>query len=168
VVVGVGVEPDTRLAVAAGLHVDNGIVVDELLRTSAEDVFAAGDVANAFHPRFGRHVRVEHWGNALHQGPAAARSMLDRGEPYTRLPYFFSDQFSLGMEYVGLHSSADRVAVRRPSEELRLQAFWVDADDRITAGMHINDWDTIEAIERMIGTAAGQSSGSSSSSVSST
>jgi 3-phenylpropionate/trans-cinnamate dioxygenase ferredoxin reductase subunit len=168
VVVGVGVAPDTRLAEAAGLHVDNGIVVDELLRTSATDVFAAGDVANALHPRFGRHVRVEHWGNALHQGPAAARSMLDRGEPYTRLPYFFSDQFSLGMEYVGLHSPDDRVVVRRPGQELRLQAFWVDAEDRITAGMHINDWDTIEGIEAMIGSSAGQPSGSSSSSVSST
>jgi 3-phenylpropionate/trans-cinnamate dioxygenase ferredoxin reductase component len=162
VVVGVGVAPDTRLAEAAGLDVDDGIVTDELLRTSAPDVFAAGDVASAFHPRYGRHVRVEHWNNALHQGPAAARAMLDRGEPYTRLPYFFSDQFSLGMEYIGLHSPDNRVVIRRPGDELRLQAFWVDAQDRVTAGMHINDWDTIEGIERMIGSPVGQPSGSSS------
>jgi 3-phenylpropionate/trans-cinnamate dioxygenase ferredoxin reductase subunit len=149
VIVGVGVAPNT--AVATGLAVEDGNVVDEHLRASAPDVFAAGDVASALHPRYGRHVRVEHWANALHQGPAAARSMLDRGEPYTRLPYFFSDQYDLGMEYVGLHAPGDRVVIRRPGEELRLQAFWVDADDRVTAGMHINDWDTIEAIERQIG-----------------
>jgi 3-phenylpropionate/trans-cinnamate dioxygenase ferredoxin reductase subunit len=149
VVVGVGVAPNTALA--AGIAVDDGIVVDEYLRASAPDVFAAGDVASAFHPRFGRHVRVEHWANALHQGPAAALSMLDRGEPYARLPYFFSDQYTLGMEYVGLHAPTDRVVIDRPGEELKLRALWLDADDRVTAGMHVNDWDTIEEIEAEIG-----------------
>jgi 3-phenylpropionate/trans-cinnamate dioxygenase ferredoxin reductase component len=95
-------------------------------------------------------VRVEHWANALHQGPAAARSMLDRGEPYTRLPYFFSDQYDLGMEYVGLHGPNDRLVVQRPTDELKLQAFWLDRDDRVTAGLHVNDWGAIESIERMI------------------
>jgi 3-phenylpropionate/trans-cinnamate dioxygenase ferredoxin reductase subunit len=150
VVAGVGVAPDTRLAAAAGLELDDGIVVDAHLRTSAPDVFAAGDVANAYHPRYGRHVRVEHWANALHQGPAAARSMLDRGEPYARLPYFFSDQYDAGMEYVGLHSPADRLVLRRPSGELKLQALWLDGDDRVTAGMHVNDWGAIDAIEQLI------------------
>src|SRR5436190_2206755 len=150
VVVGVGVAPATELAAAAELEVDDGIVTDDHLRTSAPDVFAAGDVANAFHPRYGRHLRVEHWANALHQGPAAARSMLDRGEPYTRLPYFFSDQYDLGMEYIGLHGPNDRLVVQRPTDELKLQAFWLDRDDRVTAGLHINDWGAIESIERMI------------------
>ncbi len=150
IVVGVGVSPNTQLAAAAGLEVDDGIVADEYLRTSAPDVFVAGDVASAFHPRYGRHVRVEHWANALHQGPAAARSLLDRGEPYTRLPYFFSDQYTLGMEYVGLHSPTDRLVVRRPDDELRLMAYWLDAGNRVTAGMHVNEWDTIDAIERLI------------------
>jgi 3-phenylpropionate/trans-cinnamate dioxygenase ferredoxin reductase subunit len=151
VVVGVGVAPATGLAAAAELEVDDGIVTDEYLRTSAPDVFAAGDVARAFHPRYGRTIRVEHWANALNQGPAAARSMLDRGAPYTRLPYFFSDQYDLGMEYIGLHGPDDRLVVQRPTDELKLQALWLDRDNRVTAGMHINDWGAIEALERMIG-----------------
>ncbi len=150
VVVGVGVQPDTRLAAAAGLDVDNGILVDEHLRTSAADVFAAGDVANAVHPHYGRRVRVEHWANALNQGPAAARSMLGGGEAYAKLPYFFSDQYELGMEYVGLHDPADRIVIRRDTDDLALRALWLDAGNRVTAGMHVNEWDTIEAIERLI------------------
>jgi 3-phenylpropionate/trans-cinnamate dioxygenase ferredoxin reductase subunit len=150
VVVGVGVAPATELAVAAELEVDDGVITDEYLRTSAPDVFAAGDVARAFHPRYGRHLRVEHWANALHQGPAAARSMLDRGEPYARLPYFFSDQYDLGLEYIGLHGPDDRLVVQRSTDELKLQAFWLDGDNRVTAGMHINDWGAIEAIEQVI------------------
>ncbi len=152
VVLGVGVAPDTRLAAAGGLAIDDGVVADELLRTSAPDVFVAGDVAGAFHPRYGRHVRVEHWANARGQGAAAARSMLDRGEPYDRLPYFFSDQYDLGMEYAGLHSPTDRLVVRGElSSDGRFQAFWVDGEDRVTAGLHVNDWDAgIEPIKRLI------------------
>src|SRR3712207_8216536 len=93
VVVGIGVVPDTGLAASAGLDVDNGIVTDHALRTSAADVHAAGDVAAAFHPLYGRHVRVEHWANALHQGPAAARSMLGQEVVFDRVPYFFTDQY---------------------------------------------------------------------------
>src|SRR5215211_7682754 len=99
VVVGVGVQPRTELAARAGLEVDNGILVDEHLETSAQAVFAAGDVANARHPFYGEGIRVEHWDNALHQGPAAARNMLGRAVPFDRLPYFFSDQYEVGMEY---------------------------------------------------------------------
>ena len=149
--VGVGVAPDTRLATAAGLDVDNGILVDEHLRTSAADVFAAGDVANAVHPHYGRRVRVEHWANALNQGPAAARSMLGGDEAYAKLPYFFSDQYELGMEYVGLHGPASiGSSCAGPTDELALRALWLDADDRVTAGMHINEWDTIEEIEQRL------------------
>ena len=101
VVVGVGVQPRTGLAAQAGLAVDNGILVDEHLQTNAPGVFAAGDVANAHHPFYGEPVRVEHWANALHQGPVAARAMLGQPDVYDRLPYFFSDQYDVGMEYAG-------------------------------------------------------------------
>ena len=100
-VVGIGVTPDTALADAAGLRTDNGVVVDEQLRTSAPDIFAAGDVANAYHPLLGRHLRVEHWDNAIGQGVVAAQNMLGKEVAYDRLPYFFSDQYDLGMEYLG-------------------------------------------------------------------
>ena len=102
VVVGVGAVPNIELAEAAGLDVDHGVVTDAALRTSAPDVYAAGDIASAFHPLYGRHVRVEHWANALNQGPAAARSMLGQDVGYDRVPYFFTDQYDLGMEYSGL------------------------------------------------------------------
>jgi 3-phenylpropionate/trans-cinnamate dioxygenase ferredoxin reductase component len=152
VVVGVGVAPDTRLGLAGGLELDDGIVVDSLLRTSAPGVFAAGDVANAFHPRYDRHVRVEHWANALNQGIAAARSMLGRGEPYTRLPYFFSDQYDVGMEYVGLHDpAADRLVLEGEISDLKFRAYWVDAAGTVTAGMHVNDWDEgIDPVKRVV------------------
>ena len=150
VVLGVGITPDTRLAEAAGLAIDDGIAVDELLTTSDPDIFAAGDVASAEHPRYGRRVRVEHWSAALNQGAAAARSMLGRGEPYDRLPYFFSDQYDAGMEYAGLHSPEDEQVVRGSLDASSFQVFWLDSDNRVTAGMHANDWDAIEPIKRLI------------------
>jgi 3-phenylpropionate/trans-cinnamate dioxygenase ferredoxin reductase component len=150
VVIGVGVDPDTRLAEAAGLRVDRGVLADEHLRTSDPDVFAAGDVANAWRPRYGRRVRVEHWANALEQGPAAARSMLGAGEPFDALPYFFTDQYDVGIEYVGLHSPSDRLVVRGRPEERRLHAFWLADDGRLTAGMHVNEWESIEAIKQLV------------------
>jgi 3-phenylpropionate/trans-cinnamate dioxygenase ferredoxin reductase subunit len=153
VVLGVGVAPETRLAEAAGLHVDQGVVVDAELRTSHPDVFAAGDAANAWRPRYDRHVRVEHWANALEQGPAAARSMLDRGEPFDALPYFFTDQYEVGIEYVGLHARTDRLVVRGRPEERRLHAFWLADDGRVTAAMHVNEWESIEPLKRIVGLA---------------
>ena len=111
-VVGVGVTPRTELAERSGLTVDNGIVVDELLATSAPAIFAAGDVANAHHPFYGTRIRVEHWANALNQGPAAARAMLGKGTAYDRLPYFFSDQYDVGMEYSGHATDWDRIVFR--------------------------------------------------------
>jgi 3-phenylpropionate/trans-cinnamate dioxygenase ferredoxin reductase subunit len=153
VVMGVGVAPCTALAEQAGLDVDDGIVVDEHLAASGPDVFAAGDVASSLRPRYGRHVRVEHWANALEQGPAAARSMLGGTDAFDEAPYFFSDQYDVGMEYVGLHSPGDRVVITGKPEERVLQAHWFDGEGRVTAGMHVNDWDAIEPIKGRVGQA---------------
>ncbi len=112
VVVGVGVTPRVELADAAGLTVDNGIVVDEHLRSSDPGVYAAGDVASAWHPHYRRHLRVEHWANALNQGTTAGANAAGGTETYTRLPYFFSDQYDLGMEYVGDSRPDDTVVIR--------------------------------------------------------
>ena len=149
VVVGVGVEPRTQLAADAGLAVDNGVLVDAELRTGASDVFAAGDVANPEHPFFGERIRVEHWANALNQGPAAARGMLDNRKPYDRLPYFFSDQYEVGMEYTGFARTWDRVVFRGDPASREFIAFWLDGD-RVLAGMNVNVWDVTDPIQRLI------------------
>jgi 3-phenylpropionate/trans-cinnamate dioxygenase ferredoxin reductase component len=148
-VIGVGVAPRTRLAEAAGLRLDNGVVVDELLRTSVEGIYAAGDLANAYHPLLGRHVRVEHWANALNQGPAAARSMLGKGEPYVRVPYFFSDQYDVGMEYSGHATEWDEVVLRGDLASREFIAFWV-RDHRVLAGMNVNVWDVADDIQQLV------------------
>jgi 3-phenylpropionate/trans-cinnamate dioxygenase ferredoxin reductase subunit len=149
VVVGVGVQPRTELAAEAGITVENGIAVDEHLETSARGVFAAGDVANAYHPFYGARVRVEHWANALYQGPAAARNMLGHATPFDRVPYFFSDQYDLGMEYAGLATSWDRVIFRGDPASREFIAFWVTGD-RVVAGMNVNVWDVNDTIQRLI------------------
>ncbi|MFD9264135.1 NAD(P)/FAD-dependent oxidoreductase, partial [Streptomyces sp. NPDC059538] len=135
VVVGVGITPNAALAEAAGLEVDNGIVTDDHLRTSVPDVFAAGDVANAHHPFLGRRIRVEHWANALNQPRTAARAMLGQDVAYDRLPYFFTDQYDLGMEYTGYVEPGgyDRVVLRGSAETREFIAFWL-AGDRVLAG----------------------------------
>jgi 3-phenylpropionate/trans-cinnamate dioxygenase ferredoxin reductase component len=149
VVVGVGVEPRTQLATQAGLAVDNGISVDEHLQTSVPGVFAAGDVANAHHPFYGEQIRVEHWANALNQGPAAARNMLDLTVAYDRLPYFFSDQYDVGMEYSGFARTWDRVVFRGDPSTREFVAFWL-VEDRVVAGMNLNVWDITDSIQRLI------------------
>jgi 3-phenylpropionate/trans-cinnamate dioxygenase ferredoxin reductase component len=149
VVVGVGVQPRTQLAARAGLALDNGVLVDEHLQTSAEAVFAAGDVANARHPFYGQRIRVEHWANALHQGPAAARNMLGRADPFDRLPYFFSDQYEVGMEYSGFARDWDRVVFRGDAASREFIAFWM-SDERVVAGMNVNVWDVNDPIRRLI------------------
>ena len=149
VVVGVGAQPRSELAAQAGIAVDNGILVDEHLQTSAPGVFAAGDVANAQHPFFGERIRVEHWDNAFHQGPLAARAMLGRGDAYDRLPYFFSDQYDVGMEYSGFARSWDRVVFRGDPATREFIAFWI-AQDRVVAGMNVNVWDVTDPIQRLI------------------
>jgi 3-phenylpropionate/trans-cinnamate dioxygenase ferredoxin reductase component len=148
-VVGVGVTPRTQLAADAGLAVDDGVIVDSRLRTSADGVFAAGDVARAEHPLYGERIRVEHWANALNQGPAAARNMLGRDEPYERLPYFFSDQYDVGMEYSGFAREWDRVVFRGDPASGEFIAFWL-VEDRVVAGMNVNVWDVTEQIQRLI------------------
>ncbi|MDX6645716.1 MAG: 3-phenylpropionate/trans-cinnamate dioxygenase ferredoxin reductase component [Miltoncostaeaceae bacterium] len=149
VLVGIGVVPRTGLAEAAGLEVDNGVLVSEHLEASAAGIFAAGDVANAWHPFYGRRVRVEHWANALNQGPAAARGMLGRPSPYERLPYFFSDQYEVGMEYSGLASGDDRLVLRGDPATREFIAFWLDGG-RVVAGMNVNVWDVAQAIQALI------------------
>ena len=149
VVVGVGAEPRTELAAGAGLEVRDGIVVDAQLRTRAPGVFAAGDVANAHHPFYGEAIRVEHWANALEQGPAAARGMLGRAEPYERLPYFFSDQYDAGMEYTGFTRAWDRVVFRGDPASREFVAFYM-VEDRVVAGINVNVWDVAEPIQRLI------------------
>ena len=125
------------------------MLVDERLGTSAPGVFAAGDVANAFHPFYGEHVRVEHWANALNQGPAAARAMLGRDEPYERLPYFFSDQYDVGMEYSGYAREWDRVVFRGDPATREFIAFWMAAAACV-AGMNVNVWDVTDTIQALI------------------
>jgi 3-phenylpropionate/trans-cinnamate dioxygenase ferredoxin reductase subunit len=151
-VVGIGVAPNDALAREAGLATDNGVLVDEQLRSSDPDVLAAGDVANHLHPALGRRIRVEHWDTAIEQGKAAARAMLGEGAPYTRLPYFFSDQYDLGMEYVGSvgPDGYDEVVVR-PGEPGAFRAYWLK-DQVVQAAMHANDWDASDELWAVVGT----------------
>jgi 3-phenylpropionate/trans-cinnamate dioxygenase ferredoxin reductase subunit len=149
VVVGVGVKPRTGLAEEAGLAVEDGVVVDEYLRSDVDGVFAAGDVAYARHPFYRERIRVEHWANALNQGPAAARNMLGKEVPYERLPYFFSDQYDVGMEYSGFAREWDRVVFRGDVEAREFLAFWI-AGDRVVAGMNVNVWEVNDAVQQLI------------------
>jgi 3-phenylpropionate/trans-cinnamate dioxygenase ferredoxin reductase subunit len=150
-VVGVGVSPRTDLAAAAGIAVDDGILVSERLETSRRGVFAAGDVANAFHPFYGRHVRVEHWANALNQPQTAAQAMLGKPASYDRLPYFFSDQYDVGMEYTGYAREWDEVIIRGDVDAREFIAFWL-SKSRVVAGMNVNVWEVTDAIEALIRT----------------
>jgi 3-phenylpropionate/trans-cinnamate dioxygenase ferredoxin reductase component len=149
VVIGVGVAPRTKLAQVAGLATDNGILADERLATAAGDIFVAGDVANAYHPFYEQRVRVEHWHNALEQGPAAARNMLGKGEPYERIPYFFSDQYDVGMEYAGHAPEYDQVVFRGDVDGREFIAFWLQGS-RVLAGMNVNVWDVTDDIQALI------------------
>lgn len=149
VVAGIGVQPRTELAVSAGLAVGDGIEVSDTLETSVPGIFAAGDVASAWHPFYERRLRTEHWANAKFQGSAAGRSMLGGTAPYDRIPYFYSDQYDLGMEYTGWASPSDRLVVRGSLADREFVAFWL-ADDRVVAGMNANVWDVAKPIERLI------------------
>ena len=149
VVVGIGVAPRTGLLESAGLRIDNGIVVDEYLQSSIPGVYAAGDVANVRHPFYRRHLRVEHWDTALHQGSVAARNMLGASEPYERIPYFFSDQYETGMEYSGHAIEWDEVVFRGDVGAREFIAFWLE-DQRLVAGMNMNVWDVSDPIRELI------------------
>jgi 3-phenylpropionate/trans-cinnamate dioxygenase ferredoxin reductase subunit len=151
VLVGVGITPNTQLAADAGLKIDNGILVDEHLRTSDVNIFAAGDVANAYNPRLGRHIRVEHWANARRQGATAGKAMLRQDAVDARPSYFFTDQYDLSMEYTGDigPSGYDQVIFRRYPDPRQLIVFWL-SEQRIQAGMNINIWDVADDIERLV------------------
>jgi 3-phenylpropionate/trans-cinnamate dioxygenase ferredoxin reductase subunit len=152
VIVGIGITPNVELAAAGGLAVDNGVVTDERLRTSDPDVFAAGDVANAFHPLLGKHIRVEHWANARHQPVAAAQAMLGRDVSYDRVPYFYTDQYDLGMEYAGYVEPGEYAAVvfRGDVPGREFVAFWLGDDGRVLAGMNVNIWDVNDHIGALV------------------
>lgn len=156
VIVGIGAVPDTALAEAAGLEVDHGILVDERLETSAPGIFAAGDVANAFHPVLGARLRSEHWANAIAGGKVAASSMLagdglGGDAVLDDVPYFYTDQYELGMEYSGYGPLAQNaeLVIRGDRAARELIAFWV-ADDRVVAGMNVNVWDVNDQVQRLI------------------
>jgi 3-phenylpropionate/trans-cinnamate dioxygenase ferredoxin reductase component len=152
VVVGIGIAPNVQLAQAAGLEVDNGVRVDAALRSSDPDIYAAGDVASAFHPLLARHIRLEHWANALNQGPAAARAMLGQDIAYDRVPYFYTDQYDLGMEYSGYvePDGYDRVVFRGDVAGREFIEFWLDGSSRVLAGMNVNVWDVTESIQALV------------------
>lgn len=151
VVVGIGAAPRVDLARSAGLHVEDGVVVDAHLRSSNPHVLAVGDIARAHHPFYGTHVRVEHWANALNQPATAAATIVGADEPFDRLPYFFTDQFDLGMEYVGYVGAHgyDEVVVRGDRQRRELIAFW-RRDGRVLAGMNVNVWDVVDDVQALI------------------
>lgn len=152
VVVGIGAVPETSLAEAAGLRTGNGVLTDAQLCTSHPDIYAAGDIANQAHPVLGR-VRIEHWDNAIGQAKTAARNMLGGHEPYDRRPYFFTDQYDLGMEYVGYvgPDGYDRVTIEGDTASA-FRAYW-EREGVVVAAMHANDWGASGEIRASIGTA---------------
>jgi 3-phenylpropionate/trans-cinnamate dioxygenase ferredoxin reductase subunit len=153
VVVGIGAEPRTGLAIEAGFAVDDGILVDDRLETSVAGVFAAGDVANAIHPTYERRLRLEHWDNARRQARTAAANMLGARTRYARIPYFYSDQYELGMEYRGFAPTWDEVVVRGDPGSGEFLAFWLRAD-RVAAAMNVNVWDMGPALQALVAAAA--------------
>jgi len=155
VVVGVGITPNTGLAEGSGIDVDNGVVTDARLRTSADGVWAAGDVANWQSTTLGTHVRVEHWANANDGGLAAGRSMAGADVTYDPIPFFFSDQYDAGLEYAGYvpRDSGAEVVLRGEPSSNEFMAFWVVPDGdgvRVLAGMHVNVWDTIDTVQQLV------------------
>jgi 3-phenylpropionate/trans-cinnamate dioxygenase ferredoxin reductase subunit len=151
VLVAVGAAPNTALAEQAGLATgDGGVLVDSSLRTSDPDIFAVGDIAAAEHPLFGVRIRTEHWANALKQPAVAAAGMLGKPAEYTELPYFFTDQYDLGMEYVGHAPDYERVVFRGDVDGREFVAFWLDRDNRVLAGMNVNIWEGLDDIKALI------------------
>lgn len=160
VLAAIGAAPRAALAESAGLELADrahggGIAVDERLRTSDPAIYAAGDAASFPHALFGTRLRVEHWANALNGGPAAARAMLGKDAIYDRVPYFFSDQYDLGMEYSGWAppGSYDQVVIRGDAGKREFIAFWVK-EGRVLAGMNVNVWDVTDPIQQLIRTKA--------------
>ncbi|MET2786480.1 NAD(P)/FAD-dependent oxidoreductase, partial [Mycobacterium tuberculosis] len=151
VLVAVGAKPNVELAQQAGLAMgEGGVLVDASLRTSDPDIYAVGDIAAAEHPLLGTRVRTEHWANALKQPAVAAAGMLGRPGEYAELPYLFTDQYDLGMEYVGHAPSCDRVVFRGNVAGREFLSFWLDGDSRVLAGMNVNVWDVVDDVKGLI------------------
>lgn len=150
VLVAIGAQPNVEIARDAGLDVDRGILVDETLATSDPDIVAVGDIAEARHPFYDARIRVEHWANALNQPAVAAATMLGKPATYDRLPYFFTDQYDLGMEYVGFAPDYARVAIKGDTGTREFVALWLDDDNRVLAGMNVNIWDVGDKIKELI------------------
>jgi 3-phenylpropionate/trans-cinnamate dioxygenase ferredoxin reductase component len=151
IIVGIGIMPNTALAEAAGLDIGDGIRADASLRTSDPDIYAAGDIADAYHPFYGRYLRVEHWANALNQPQTAAKAMLGQQVSYDLLPYFYTDQYDLGMEYSGYVTPGgyDQVVFRGDKDRREFIAFWL-GDGRVLAGMNVNVWDVNDDVQALI------------------
>jgi NADPH-dependent 2,4-dienoyl-CoA reductase/sulfur reductase-like enzyme len=151
VLIGVGAIPNVALAEAAGLDVERGILTDEFLQTSDKDIYAAGDVANAYHPVAKMRLRSEHWANALKSGPVAAKSMLGQKVPYDDIPYFYTDQFDIGMEYSGFGpmTKGAQLVYRGDSSTHEFIVFWL-AEGKVVAGMNVNVWDVNEDVQGII------------------
>lgn len=151
VLIGVGAVPNVALAEDAGLVTENGIVVDQAMQSSDPDIFAAGDVANAFHPLANMRLRSEHWANALNEGPAAARGMLGQNESFEDIPYFYTDQYDVGMEYSGYGpmTRGAKIVYRGDRDKREFIAFWLK-DGRVVAGMNVNVWDVNDQVQRII------------------
>ena len=150
--VAVGAAPRTELARAAGLDAadDGGISADAGLRTAAPDVYAAGDIASHFHPRYGRRVRSEHWANAKGQGEQAGKNLVGEHEPYLAAPYFFTDQYDLGCEYRGLTDvDTAELVVRGDLAARDFTAFWLEGG-RVAAAMNVNQWDDGDALQALV------------------
>ncbi|MCC3311603.1 NAD(P)/FAD-dependent oxidoreductase [Nocardia africana] len=152
VLIAVGARPNVELAADAGLAVEGGVLVDESLASSDPDIVAVGDIADQQHPVLGQRVRVEHWATALNQPAVAALTMLDRPATYDRLPYFFTDQYDLGMEYTGFVApgATTSVVVRGDTGSREFVAFWLDQGNRVLAGMNVNVWDVTDRIKELI------------------
>jgi len=151
VLIAIGAQPNIELADEAGLSTgDGGILVDASLRTSDPDIYAVGDIAAAEHPLFEQRIRTEHWANALNQPAVAVAGMLGQGTEYKELPYFFTDQYDLGMEYAGHAPDCDRVVFRGDVDDREFVAFWLDPENRVLAGMNVNVWDVLDDIKNLI------------------
>lgn len=136
-VVGLGVEPEVGFIADSGIATDNGVLVDEHCLSTVADIYAAGDVANHYHPLYGRRMRVEHWQNAIQQGTAAARNMLGQRQPYEPVHWFWSDQYDFNLQYAGLHQAGDQIVVRGGLENRSFLAFFV-GEHRVNAVVALN------------------------------
>ncbi|MGV9479249.1 NAD(P)/FAD-dependent oxidoreductase [Gordonia aichiensis] len=151
VLVAAGAVPNLDAAESAGLDIDGGgVLVNAGLRSSDPDIYVVGDIANAEHPILERRVRVEHWANALNQPAVAVANMLGGSAEYENLPYFFTDQYDLGMEYSGLSDGYEKVVFRGDVPGREFVVFWLDGDNTVLAGMQVNIWDQLDAIKELI------------------